>query len=300
MVRRAIQQQGTEEPQEPHARVDLSSKYQWQGEIYGRLAEWQNAAESQRMAGLISEAVWRENPTEIQALRNTSHSHKTLGEALEHLADYQGALDSYRFSLLVIEEARAKDPASNELTYGSAYYMFRVGTALQRVGEPASALEMVRQGLTLFRQRYFVELRAYNIRQGSDFLQQVADFFASIGYRNEALATYNELIPRFEELCKPPQNDAASLGTLAGYYGSVGNIHAGFNPQMKILTPDNRGDFIEAIRWYQKALDTLRVQRELLQAPGYGPAFRSRNESASKAIEEKLDQCNRKIAGATE
>ncbi len=69
---------------------------------------------------------------------------------------------------------------------------------------------------------------------------------------------------------------------------------------MKILTPGNRGNFIEAIRWYQKALDTLRVQRELLQAPGYGPAFRSRNESASKAIEEKLDQCNREIAGATE
>ncbi len=178
--------------------------------------------------------------------------------------------------------------------------MLRVGTALQRVGEPASALEMVRQGLTLFRQRYFDELRAYNIRQGSDFLQQVGNFFASIGYRNEALATYNELIPRFEEMCKSPQNDAASLGTVAGYYGSVGNIHAGFNPQMKILTPGNRRDFIEAIRWYQKALDTLRVQRELLQAPGYGPALRSRNESASKAIEEKLDQCNRKIAGATE
>ena len=69
---------------------------------------------------------------------------------------------------------------------------------------------------------------------------------------------------------------------------------------MKILTPDNRGDFIEAIRWYQKDLDALSVQRELLQAPGYGPAFRSRNEGASKAIEEKLDQCNRKIAGATE
>ncbi len=257
-----------ETAQDPQAGLELSTKYIWQGKIYGDLGDWQKAAEIQRQAGIIAEATWREAPTLIQALRNTSRSHRYLGEALDQLGEYQGALESYRTSLRLISEALAQDPTSNQLQYAQSYYTVRVALALQNIGETKQALAMVRRGVKLARENIINEKEVAGSRiVNGELFELAGDFLARLGHRSEALTIYRELLQNYEAMVKQSPHEPQLFAELARYSATIGDLYCRFNAKSLSLGTSNRVELLEARRWYQKSLEAFGKQGEELIIP---------------------------------
>jgi len=289
-------------PQDPQARVELSTKYMWQGEIYGDLGDWERNAEMQRQASAIAEAAWREAPALGQALRNTTRAHRYLAEALDRLGDYQGALDSYRTSLRLVTEALAQDPTLSQLRGAQGYYTVRVGLALHKTGETEEALALVRRGVILARENIANEKGIAGSRiANSELLELAGDFLARTGHRGEALSLYRELLQNYDEMVNQSPHEPNLLYTKARYATLIGDLYSGFNAESQSVATSNRANLLEARRWYQKSLEAFAKQREELRSPDAADqatanAFPYKeNQANSEAVAAKLARCEENL-----
>jgi eukaryotic-like serine/threonine-protein kinase len=262
-------------------KIGLSQKYIWQGEIYASLEDWQNSAESNRIAGEIAETVWRENPALIQALRNISSSHRQLALAFEKLGDFQSALQNYQYSLRFIDEAANKNPSLRELKRAKAVYEIRVGMALYKVGETKQAIAMVEHGLELERQCIIENSdRAGSIQYGSETYGSAGEFFVGIGESQKATIVYSEWAKNFEELRQKRPSELNS-NQLAGIYSSIGDVYSKFDIETKVVKTTSRAELVKALLFYQKALNELHQM----------PKSNSDIQGLILEIEEKSVQC---------
>jgi eukaryotic-like serine/threonine-protein kinase len=269
----------------PQEKIGLSQKYIWQGEVYASLEDWQNSAESNRIAGEIAETVWRENPALIQALRNISSSHRQLALAFEKLGDFQSALQNYQYSLRFIDEAANKNPSLRELKRAKAVYEIRVGMALYKVGETKQAIAMVEHGLDLERQCIIENSdRAGSIQYGSETYGSAGEFFVGIGESQKAIIVYSEWAKNFDELRQKRPSELNS-NQLAGIYSSVGDVYSKFDIETKTVKASNQNHLNDAILSYQKALNELHQM----------PKSNSDIQELILEIEEKSVQCEARL-----
>ena len=267
-------------------KLDLSQKYILQGDIYAVLEDWQNAAASNRTAGEIAEAVWRENPNLMQALRNSVSAHRRLGTVLDKLGDRQGALENYQYSLRLISEERIKNPGANELKHAEAIYNIRVGAALQKIDETKQATEMVRRGLALERE-FIAENadRASSVQYSFEIFRPAAEFFVTVGQPEEAVAIYLEWVKFYETLLQQKPKESNLVGGLSSIYASIGDVYSKFNPETKTVSAINRNELGDARRYYQKSLNELR------QIPNANADI----QDLIKTVEEKAAQCEGRL-----
>ena len=243
---------------DPQARVNLSFAYMEQGGAFDDLEEWQNAADSYQIAGQIAEDVYRENPELIQAQRFVSSSHNHRGDALDRLGEFRGALENYRYALKTVVEARARNPNSSELSYGEAKDTIKVGIALHKVGDVAGSFELVWKGLALSRKNMAEDRgRAATIFYGTELFQQGADFLASKGRDEEAIAVYLEALQILEKSAAETTQDSGFRNLMARYEATVGDLYAGFDPQTKTIKATSHAALLKARNKYQQSLDTL-------------------------------------------
>ncbi len=275
---------------DPQARVNLSYYYIQQGSAFDNLGEWQNAAESFQIAGRIAEDVYRENPGLTQARRNVTSSHNQRGDALDKLGDYRGALENYRYTLKVATEARARNPNSSDLRYSEAKDTIKVGIALHKVGDVSDSFELVRKGLALSRQ-YMAEdrSRAATIFYGTELFQQGADFLASKGRHEEAIAVYQEALQILERSAAETIQDSGFRNLMARYEAAVGDLYASFDSETKTIKATSQGALLKARNSYQQSLDTLRS----LQQRG---VFFSDLANRLEEVSQKLSACETALA----
>ncbi len=267
--------------QTPEEKIGLSQKYIWLGEIYASLEDWQNSAESNRIAGEIAEIVWQENPTLIQALRNISSSHRQLALAFEKLGDFQSALQNYQYSLRLIDEAANKNSSLRELKRAKAVYQIRVGKALHNIGETKQAIETVNRGLELERQCIIENTdRAGSIQYGFETFGLAGEFFAGIGESQKAIIVYSEWAKNLEELRQKTPSQSSS-NQLAGIYSSIGDVYSKFEIQTKAVKAVNQNHLNDAILSYKKALNELHKM----------PRSNSDTQELISTIKEKSAQC---------
>jgi len=242
---------------EPQERVDLSLWYLKQGDMYEKLNELQNAAESYRTAGEIAQAVHAENPEILQAMRNISSSHWYLGQILDRSGDHQGALESFQVSLKTVVEADGfqKDPSH----YGEAKYSIIVGKALCKVGRKQQGVSLIRRGIELTEDGIQVRKEISASRYyGPELLSWAADALNIVGRKEEAIAVDLRAIEIVEQAAQNSPRDPNPLLRVTYLYESVGDFYAGFDAETKTMKIADRVQLAEARRWYQKALDVLR------------------------------------------
>jgi eukaryotic-like serine/threonine-protein kinase len=267
--------------QTPLEKINLSQKYIWQGEIYASLENWQNSAQSNRIAGEIAEIVWQENPTLLQALRNIASSHRRLGFASEKIGDFQTALQNYQYALHLIDEAANKNSSLRELKRAKAVYQIRVGKALHNVGETKQAIQTVKRGLALERECISENSdRAGSIQYGFETFGLAAEFFARIGEPKEAIVVYSEWAKNFEELRQKRPSELNS-NQLAGIYSSMGDVYAKFEIETQSVKTINHAELKNALLYYQKALNELHQM----------PNSNTDTKLLMSIIEEKSAQC---------
>jgi tetratricopeptide (TPR) repeat protein len=219
---------------------------------------------------------------------SSSHNHR--GEALDKLGDYRGALEHYRYALKAVTEARAGNPNSSELSYGEAKDTIKVGIALHKVGEVSDSFELVRKGLGLSR-KYMAEdrSRSATISYGTELFQQGADFLASKGRREQAIAVYQEALQLLERSAAETAQDSGFRNLIARYEAAVGDIYASFDSETKTITATSRGALLKARSNYQESLDTLRS----LQKQG---VFFSDLAGRLEEVSQKLSACDAALA----
>jgi serine/threonine protein kinase len=275
-----------ERARQPEERVDLSSFYLKQGDMYEELSELQNAAESYRTASVIAEAVHNEHPEIAQALRNTSSSHWYLGQILDRLGDYPAALESFRVSLKTVMKAGEADRSH----YGEAKYSIVVGKALCKVGEKQQGASLIRHGvkLTLDEMQTGRESSASRY-YGGELLSWAGEALNLAGKKNEAIAVYLEAIKIVEEAAQKSPADSNPLLRLANFYESLGNLYAGFDGDTRRIKTTNRAPLTEAHRWYQKGLDILRETQA-----NFNVSLASSQEQVN-GLREKLADCEARL-----
>jgi eukaryotic-like serine/threonine-protein kinase len=275
--------------QTPEDKIGLSFKYLYQADVFTYLEDWHNVVASSRQSCEIADAVWRENPTLRAALSGTTRSHRRLAAALERVGDYQGALENYQYSLRTLTEAEANNPGARELRRPVAIYKITVGAALHRVGETARGIKMVKEGLDLHRELLAeTTVEPGGISFAYEIYQPAADFFLTIGQREEAIAVYREWVRHFESIRETVYGEPAFVWGSATIYSKLGDVQSGFNEESKSVHETNRARLNEARRWYQKSLAALAELREL----------GNNNASAQQltaATEDKLAQCEKRL-----
>ncbi len=287
LIKRAINL--TQETRDPQARVNLSFAYMQQGSTFSNLDQWQDAAESYQIAGQIAEAVYRENPELTQALRNLSSSHNQRGDALDKLGDYRGALENYRIALKAVTEARTRNPNSGEMRYGEAKYTVKVGVALHKVGEVSDSFELVRRGLGLSRELIAEDRsRSATITYGTELFQQGADFLASKGRSDEAIAIYEEALQILNQLAAETNQAPSVSNLMARYEAAVGDLYASYDAQTNTVKASGQA-LLKARAQYQQSFDNLRN----LQQQG---VFFSELANTLEEVSQKLSACDLALA----
>ena len=271
-----------ERARQPEERVDLSTFYLKQGDMYEELSELQNAGESYRTASVIAEAVHNEHPEIAQALRNTSSSHWYLGQILDKLGDYRGALESFRVSLKTVMQAGE----ANRTHGGEDKYNIVVGKALCKVGEKQQGARLIRHGvkLTLDEMQTGRESSASRY-YGPELLTWAGDALILAGKKEEAIAVYLQAINFVEEAAQKSPADPNPRLRLAYLYESLGNLYGGFDGNIRKITTTNRAQLTEALRSYQKGLDLLGEARA-----NFNVSVASTQEQVN-GLQEKLAAC---------
>lgn len=280
---------GKETARDPRARVNLSFAYVQQGGAFGDLEEWQNAADSYQIAGQIAEDVYRHNPELVWALRLVGSSHIHRGDALDRLGDYPGALENFRSALKTATEARAGNPNSDELFYGEAKDTIKVGIALHKVGAISDSFELLRKGLGLSRE-YMAEdrSRSATIFYGTDLFQQGADFLASQGRHDEAIAVYQEALQILERSATETKQDSVR-NVIARYEAALADLYASFDSETNTIKATSQAALFKARNSYQQSLDILRS----LQERG---VFFSDLANRLEEVSQKLSACETVLA----
>ena len=196
----------------------------------------------------------------------------------------------WRYALRVVTEACARNPNSSELLFAEARYTVKVGIALHKAGEVSDSFALVRKGLGLSRE-YMVKdrSRSATIFYGTELFQQCADFLASKGRHEEAIAVYQEALQILERSAAETIQDSGFRNLMARYEAAVGDVYASFDSETKAIKVTSRVALLKARSSYQKSLDTLRS----LQKRG---VFFSDLADRSKEVSQRLSACEAALA----
>ena len=93
-----------------------------------------------------------------------------------------------------------------------------------------------------------------------------------------------------ETTAKVSPEDSNPRLRLISMYELPGDIESGFDAGTRKMKATNRAQLIDARRWYQKSLDTL---RELTERFKFSPA---RSQEQMEEVGEKLRQCDALLA----
>ena len=148
-----------------------------------------------------------------------------------------------------------------------------MGRALCKLGQTEEGIKLIRRGIDLTLSLVASEKgNKQNAYYGSEVLGWAVDGLASAGLREEAKNISLKMIGWAEEASEDSPEDGGPRLRLVSLYEQLGDVYAGYDPDKLKIETTERPRLIEARRWYQKGLDSLRdvgdafkVSRPILQ-----------------------------------
>ena len=119
--------------------------------------------------------------------------------------------------------------------------------------------------------------------------QQGADFLASKGKSEEAIAIYQEALRILDRLAAETNQAPGVSNLMARYEAAVGDLYASFDSETKTIKATSQAALLKARNRYQQSLDTLRN----LQNRG---VFFSDLASRLEEVSQKLSACDLALA----
>lgn len=132
-------------------------------------------------------------------------------------------------------------------------------------------------------------VRSATIVYGTELFQQSADFLASKGRDEEAIAVYQEALQILESLAAETTQDSGLRNLIARYEAAVADIFGRFDSETKTIKATSQAALLKARSKYQESLDALRN----LQERG---VFYSDLANRLEEVSRKLSACGTALA----